>query len=1785
MVSGNSLPNGDPFLQRQNEPSIAVSSRNPLHVLAGANDYRTVDMFIPYEEIPGYLGTAAARDAWLGLYKSYDGGQSWKSTLLPGFPLDITTQGTASPLKAYGTGADPVVRAGTNGMFYYAGLAFNRNSAENSLFVARLIDNNNTEDKASDQIKYIDTRIIATGNIANFIDKPWIAVDIPRGKAKSVAIQAPDVPLQYVAASNVYLAYSTFTGQDPLNPFSRVYLVRSTDCGKSWGKPTKLSEGTHINQGVTIAIAPSTGNVYIAWRRFARDLVADNIMFAFSKDKGATFTNPVAVASVQPFDQGTTGGSFRTNTYPSLTVDHNGLVYLAWSQRGVGPGGDARIVVMTSTNGIKWSGQIAVDNHAGRGHQFMPTLSYAAGKVTAAWYDQRRDVSGHWGTYISDYDHVGPRHTTDVRSALMAVGEWFGPSVQTSRYLFWTYGSDPEDQTLLQIQHNPLNFPMFKEGTQPFHGDYIDLTPVPAFLPNASGGWMFNTESGKSPVFQAAWTDNRNIKPPADGVWSTYTPPTSTQDPLFNSNVACASGRTGMRNQDVYTTSLTGGLIVGSPANTKPLNSEANTHTFVVFVKNMTPVQKTYKLTIVAPWGVTASFLQFESCPYLTVDIAPYSSISRTVFANADERMASFKVDVEEADANGGTVPDGLKGTVILNPDIQNPDIQNPDIQNNELHNPDIQNPDIQNPDIQNPVVLNPDIQNPDIQNPDIQNPDIITPDIQNPDIQNPDIQNPDIQNESVLNPDIQNPDIQNPDIQNGAISDYTWKVSNVGNATSAFTFKMISAGFDESSYQGFGFQLLIYRVHTSPVAIDCTLKEQHHDELIANIVGPIIFNPDIQNPDIQNPDIQNPDIQNATFWLAAGDQAYITLRWYDPNKFDTIVFDPEAEGVEGVTTAQAVNSTNEGDDHPTPPIDSDNAGNPLILFSASLPSPTLDVAYSAFLVALGGKPHYTWSVTSGALPAGLMLDSDTGVITGTPTALETSTFTIQVTDSATPTPSTAAKSFTMTVPVPCTVTRPGAPTGTSTGGINTTYAFATTGATDSAGHAVEYRFDWGGANYSPWSTSTSANHAWSIADADPYHAPSQIRVQARCQAHPAVLSAWSALKNISIFASVSMVSGQLRYNAAPIANMPDAYGKQASLWMSDDTHNWVVPISPTYDTTTGNYVIPNIPQGQYQLVAYIDAISPLDGSYYPGDYNGYVPSIVMPAGPTTVAQNVDCQKIMHLTAPIDNTIAQPWPGPVYDTYTQPLTVAFGLISEAISYQYRVDKYQSSPYQLITPGTNETTPGPEVTLNLIPSGPNDHYQIEINAYNGSTWVGKLMMVYVSGYGSDYRFRVVVPADVIPPTVTGLNPADGAANVALDANLTTTFSENVVKGTGNIVIRRGSDDSVFETIDVSSSQVTVTDNVIVINPVGIFSALTPYYVQIDGTCFADNAGNSYSGIADSTSWNLMAAENPSLVAYYPFNGDANDASGLGNNGTVSGAILTTDRFGNTNSAYSFNGVDAGIIIPNSPSLGVANFQNGYTVTAWIRPQSAQAGYGEIVSKNNACFEIRMNNTEYEICMGASGCMANSLIPPIAEWSFVAATWNASTGAWTMYLNETSYSGNVTSLATTQGDSVVSIGRDGQYDRWYFAGSIDDVRIFNHALSPVDIQAYRELPGVIGLVPANGAVEVPVNTNLTITFSENMAKGSGSIIIKDSTTSGIYESIDVQSPQVTITGNTVVIDPPYDLHIEWEYDIEIPAGCFVDLYGNSWTGTSTWAIHTVSVGDRPEAKPKGDRTLSK
>jgi len=339
MVSGTELPGGDPYLQRQNEPSIAVSTRNPLHLLAGANDYRTVDMPIAGEELPGIEETMAA-DAWLGVFTSYDGGESWTTGLLPGFPQDTAN----SPLKAYTTAADPWVCAGTEGRFYYSGLVFNRGGKENAVFVARFQDKNDKEGGGT--IEYQGVTIAATGNAGQFLDMPRMAVDIPRGASRDY----------------VFLVYTVFVGNLDKNIRSKMYLTRSTDGGLTWEGPTKLSESQHIIQGAAIAVDPENGDVYVAFRRFYHKSQESGIVVVKSADRGSTFSKPQVIATFMndSFDQPATamtdptvpGESFRTNSYPAIAVDDNHRVYVAWSQRGMGIDGSARLVMRTSRGGL-----------------------------------------------------------------------------------------------------------------------------------------------------------------------------------------------------------------------------------------------------------------------------------------------------------------------------------------------------------------------------------------------------------------------------------------------------------------------------------------------------------------------------------------------------------------------------------------------------------------------------------------------------------------------------------------------------------------------------------------------------------------------------------------------------------------------------------------------------------------------------------------------------------------------------------------------------------------------------------------------------------------------------------------------------------------------------------------------------------------------------------------------------------------------------------------------------------------------------------------------------------------------------------------------------------------------------------------------------------------------------------------------------------------------------------------------------------------------------------------
>ncbi len=359
-------------------------------------------------------------------------------------------------------------------------------------------------------------------------------------------------------------------------------------------------------------------------------------------------------------------------------------------------------------------------------------------------------------------------------------------------------------------------------------------------------------------------------------------------------------GQVGIRNQDVYTAQLKPQLTVSAPLNSKRVAGLQRS--FVVVAQNTTDAERDYLLTVQPPDGVIASFSQFlgfdgnsSALETITVRIPRKSSASRTVFVGLEDAPANptaapdILVPITVSEVAAGGVLTGVTDVVYLNPDFENPDFENPDFENAELHNPDFENPDFENPDFENPdfenftlsaasPIRNPDFENPDFENPDFENPDFENPDFENPDFENPDFENPDFENPDFENPDFENPDFENPDFENGAfeIADTTFPVANNGNTTSAYK---VNTTVDDPP-AGVRYQLVVRRVFYSPTSV-CALPSSSspvytaQNQSLVNIVEPNV------NASLLDRNFNDPSRQNATFYLAPGERASITLRAY----------------------------------------------------------------------------------------------------------------------------------------------------------------------------------------------------------------------------------------------------------------------------------------------------------------------------------------------------------------------------------------------------------------------------------------------------------------------------------------------------------------------------------------------------------------------------------------------------------------------------------------------------------------------------------------------------------------------------------------------------------------------------------------------------------------------------------------------------------------------------------------------------------------------------------------
>lgn len=220
----------------------------------------------------------------------------------------------------------------------------------------------------------------------------------------------------------------------------------------------------------------------------------------------------------------------------------------------------------------------------------------------------------------------------------------------------------------------------------------------------------------------------------------------------------------------------------------------------------------------------------------------------------------------------------------------------------------------------------------------------------------------------------------------------------------------------------------------------------------------------------------------------------------------------------------------------------------------------------------------------------------------------------------------------------------------------------------------------------------------------------------------------------------------------------------------------------------------------------------------------------------------------------------------------------------------------------------------------------------------------------------------------------------------------------------------------------------------------------------------------------------------LVAYYTFSGNANDVTGHGHNGVVMGATLTTNRFGQANSAYAFNGSNSMIIVSNSDDLQPLG---DFSVSVWMKvpkaPDDSDAlnRYGMLLTKhfggaNNSGWtmevvppnDVTPPSTGLPLTFQAAP-QFNGSTPqmniPTDTWFQAVFTYQRSSGACNFYLNGVLADSRIQDFNDNNDPDPFIIGAlptpnyvSASGYQFHFNGLLDDVRIYNRVLQTNEVQ---------------------------------------------------------------------------------------------------------------------------------
>lgn len=356
------------------EVHLVASPLDPMLLVGGAKDFRL-----------GEEPRCGKFSVWSGTFRSADGGRTWTTGLLPGYPGDARR----TALSDYACGSDPVLAFAPDGTLYYSSLQFSLRPGEDPLvpqlapFLGYATEGSAVAvTRSRDGGLTWDDPVIVQSAKGGLLDKQWIAVDPVTG--------------------DVHVSYFNNDGE--------IALQSSRDGGATWSAPLVLVEARDLpegppRQGQFAQVATTLdGRIhFIAW--VAGDTPSPSaLVHRFSTDRGASWSEPVQVAAWAPVIDPGALHPYRFVTLPAIAAHPSKpivhVAYPAAAQVGAAPAARADLdvfVVTTRDGGKTWSAPVRVNDDANGAPnlQWMPAPAVGPdGTLHLTWLDYREDPQG-----------------------------------------------------------------------------------------------------------------------------------------------------------------------------------------------------------------------------------------------------------------------------------------------------------------------------------------------------------------------------------------------------------------------------------------------------------------------------------------------------------------------------------------------------------------------------------------------------------------------------------------------------------------------------------------------------------------------------------------------------------------------------------------------------------------------------------------------------------------------------------------------------------------------------------------------------------------------------------------------------------------------------------------------------------------------------------------------------------------------------------------------------------------------------------------------------------------------------------------------------------------------------------------------------------------------------------------------------------------------------------------------------------------------------------------------